>query len=165
MRILVVILSILLATTALGCIAGQREPTPNPQANADDQREAAKQAEMIVNATVEAEVKTALQVQEAVRSTMEARNGEQATEPAPTTLPTPWTESPTPMVVQWPAATVSPEEARPTDHPTPNTDTNTDADPTVGHPRGRSGRSGEDTIPRSASQYRNRKQLWYSGQH
>ncbi len=54
MRILVVILSILLATTAVGCIAGQQEPTPNPQANADDRLEAAKQAERTVNATVEA---------------------------------------------------------------------------------------------------------------
>ena len=128
MRILVVILSILLATTAVGCVAEQQEPTPDIKANADDQREATKQAERTLNATVEAEVKTTLQVQEAVRATMEARNGEQATEPAPTTPPTPWTEKPTPMVVQWPTATVSPEETRPTGNPTPTPYRNTGED-------------------------------------
>ena len=121
MRIIIVILIALLATTAVGCIAGQQETTPDLQATAEAQREASRQAERTANATVEAEVKTALQVQEAVRATMEARNREPdpAPTPIPTALPTSWSPNATPMVIQRPAPTASPRATRPTDNPTP----------------------------------------------
>ena len=98
MRAVTLTLITLLAITTLGCTTGQTAPP---------QGEATRQAERIVNATVEA----------AVRATIEASKEEPETDSTPISSATPGLDNQTPLAIQRPPATAPPEETRPNYYP------------------------------------------------